>query len=247
MEKIKLNYTHNNSIAQIILNTPKGNVLDKKMMVELLEILKNFKEKKDLKLITFEGEGEHFSFGASVEEHKKEKAAAMLMDFHQVFYSMIDLSIPTMAKISGFCLGGGLELALMCNLLFADRSAKLGQPESLILPLKIGYTKAEGFLITGRNVSADEAKSLGIINEIYPDKISMDEGVNKFIEQQILPKSASSLRYVVKATRTILNEVILNKLPRLEKMYLIELMETSDANEGIQAFLEKRKPLWVNS
>ena len=257
MEKIKLNYTHNNSIAQIILNTPKGNVLDKIMLVELLEILKNFKKKKDLKLITFEGEGKHFSFGASVEEHKKGKAAAMLKDFHQVFYNLIDLSIPTMAKISGFCLGGGLELALMCNFLFAEQSAKLGQPEivlgvfpppaSLLLPLKIGNTKAEGFLITGKNVSADEAKSLGIINEIYPDKTSMDEGVNKFVEQHILPKSASSLRYAVKATRTALNEVILNKLPKLEKMYLEELMETSDANEGIQAFLEKRKPQWVNS
>lgn len=257
MKKIALNYIHNGSVAQIILNDPKGNVLDKIMLSELLDVFKELKSKKDIKLITFEGVGDHFSYGASVEEHQKENAAEMLKIFHQVFYDLIDLSIPTLAKISGLCLGGGCELALMCNFLFADDSAKLGQPEivlgvfpppaSLLLPLKIGYAKAEELNITGRTISAHEAKDLGLANAIFPDKTTLSSGVNEFIEQHILPKSASSLRYTVKAVRFRLNEIILNELPGLEKMYVQELMETTDANEGIEAFLQKRKPKWTNS
>jgi len=85
------------------------------------------------------------------------------------------------------------------------------------------------------------------MNAVLPDKASLVNGVNEFIEQQILPKSASSLQYAVKAVRFGFNEIILNKLPKLEKMYLNELMQTQDANEGIQAFLQKRKPKWSNS
>jgi cyclohexa-1,5-dienecarbonyl-CoA hydratase len=257
MEKIELDYIHDNSVAQIILNDPKGNVLDKIMLSELVDVFKASRSKKDIKLITFEGAGDHFSYGASVAEHQKENAAEMLKIFHQVFYDLIDMSIPTLAKISGLCLGGGCELALMCNFLFADQSAKLGQPEivlgvfpppaSLLLPLKIGYAKAEELNITGKTISAQEANELGLINEFFPDKASLDNGVSAFIEKQILPKSASSLRYTVKAVRSDFNEVILNKLPKLEKMYLTELMETHDASEGIQAFLQKRKPKWINS
>lgn len=257
MEKIKLTYTHHASVAQIVLNAPKGNVLDKAMVAELLEVLQSFKTNKDLKLITFEGEGDHFSFGASVEEHKKEHARAMLSAFHRVFYNLIDLSIPGTAKISGFCLGGGLELALMCNFLFADQSAKLGQPEiglgvfappaSLLLPLKIGSAKAEELLLGGKNISAETAKALGLVNEVYPDKNALDKGTHEFIENHILPKSASSLRFAVKAARFAFNEIVLNKLPLLEKIYLEDLMETTDANEGIRAFLEKRNPKWENS
>ncbi len=122
-----------------------------------MNLLNSFKNNNDIKLITFEGAGKHFSFGASVEEHTKENAPEMLQKFHQIFYTITDLAIPTLAKISGQCLGGGLELALVCNFLFADKSAKLGQPEiilgvfpppaSIILPLKIGNAKAEELII----------------------------------------------------------------------------------------------------
>src|SRR4030067_1213163 len=100
MQKIKLEYTHDSSVARIILDDGKGNVLDSIMMLELNELLNSFKETNNLKLITFEGAGKHFSFGASVEEHTKEKASLMLKEFHKIFYSISDLAIPTMAKIS---------------------------------------------------------------------------------------------------------------------------------------------------
>jgi cyclohexa-1,5-dienecarbonyl-CoA hydratase len=257
MQKIKVEYNHNNSVARIILDDGKGNVLDSIMMGDLLELLNSFKDKNDLKLITFEGEGKHFSFGASVEEHTKENAPAMLEQFHKIFYTISDLAIPTLAKISGQCLGGGLELALVCNFLFADKSANLGQPEillgvlpppaSVILPLKIGNAKAEELIITGKAISAEEGKAMGLINEVFEDKDAMEKELDEWIKKNIVNKSASSLRYVVRASRTTFNHLLKKMLPAVEEMYINGLMETDDANEGITSFLEKRKPVWKNT
>jgi cyclohexa-1,5-dienecarbonyl-CoA hydratase len=257
MEKIKVVYTHNNSVARIILDDGKGNVLDSIMMGELNNLLESFKSNKDLKLVTFEGAGKHFSFGASVEEHTKENAPAMLEQFHKIFYTITDLAIPTLAKISGQCLGGGLELALVCNFLFADKSANLGQPEillgvypppaSVILPLKIGNAKAEELIITGNAISAEKGKEMGLINKVFEDKDAMEKELDDWIKKHIINKSASSLRYVIKASRTTFNHLLRKMLPAVEEMYVKELMETEDANEGINSFLEKRKPVWKNT
>jgi cyclohexa-1,5-dienecarbonyl-CoA hydratase len=257
MEKLKLNYLYDGAVAQIILDDGKGNVLDHLMMEELQKMLDVFKNCGDLKLITFEGSGKHFSFGASVEEHQKDSAAAMLQSFHKLFITLKDLAIPTLAKISGQCLGGGMELAIMCNFLFADKTAKLGQPEialgvfpppaSIILAEKIGLARAEELIITGKTVSADNCKDIGLINELFNDRAELDGGVNKFIEEFILPKSASSLRFAVRATRVKFNHVLSNFLPMLEQIYVKELMNTRDANEGIASFLGKRKPVWSNN
>ena len=178
MNKIKIEYLYENSVARVILDDGKGNVLDSVMMKDLHQLLDKFSNNKKLKLITFEGEGKHFSFGASVEEHTKENAAQMLSSFHGMFYKIMELSIPTVAKISGQCLGGGLELALICNTMYADKTAFVGQPEivlgvfpppaSLLLPLKIGNSKAEELLITGKSISAIDSFSsaLGFVTMI---------------------------------------------------------------------------------
>jgi len=256
MNKIKLEYTHSNTVARIILDDGKGNILDHVMMEDLQGVLESFKTNIHLKLITFEGEGKHFSFGASVEEHTKDSAAIMLKNFHKLFYTIKELSIPTMAIISGQCLGGGMELALICNFLFADSTAKFGQPEivlgvfpppaSILLPLKIGYARAEELLITGKVITAEEAHRLGLLNKVYDSKAEMQIKINEWIEQYIVSKSASSLRYGVKAARIKFNHILSNFLPQLEMMYVTQLMETKDANEGINSFLEKRKPVWEN-
>jgi cyclohexa-1,5-dienecarbonyl-CoA hydratase len=256
MEKIKLEYTYNDTVARIIFDDKKGNVLDSLMMEELQAVLSSFFNKTGLKLITFEGEGKHFSYGASVEEHQREKAAVMLRSFHKLFFTLRDLSIPTLAKISGQCLGGGMELALMCNFIFTDKTAKLGQPEiqlgvfpppaSIILPLKIGHARAEEILLIGKTITAQEGLQWGLINEVFDDKDELFCESNLWIEENILPKSASSLRYAVKAARAQFNQILGDFLPQLEAMYVNELMSTKDANEGINSFLEKRKPVWEN-
>ncbi len=256
MEKLTVEYTHNETVCRIILNDGKGNILDHIMMEQLQALLESFSSKPELKLITFEGEGKHYSFGASVEEHQKDMAATMLKHFHHLFFTLRDLSIPTMSKISGQCLGGGLELALMCNFIFADKSAKLGQPEiilgvfpppaSILLPLKIGYARAEEILITGKTITSQEGFENGLINKVFEDKEEMQNEVDNWINQHIVPKSASSLRFSVKATRIKFNHILSNFLPQLEHLYVKQLMETKDANEGINSFLEKRQPVWEN-
>ena len=256
MEKINLNYSHEGTVANIILNNGKGNVIDNDMMLELLDVFSEFKTNKDLKLITFQGEGKHFSFGASVPEHTKEFAAMMIKTFHSLFTELIEMSIPTMAKISGQCLGGGMELALFCNFMFADKTAVLAQPEivlgvfpppaSIMLPIKIGNARAEEILLTGRNINAEEGERIGLLNKIFEDKDALNVGADEWIEKNIVPKSASSLKYGVKSSRTTFNYIMGNKLPMLEYMYINQLMETKDANEGINSFLEKREPEWEN-
>lgn len=256
MEKIKVDYLFEDAVARVILDDGKANILDSIMMKEITDFLESLKGNQDIKLITFEGAGGNFSYGASVAEHTKERAAEMLEGFHQMFFTLIGLHTPTLAKLSGQCLGGGFELPLACNFVFADRTAKIGQPEiilgvfappaSVMLPLKIGSARADELLITGRIISADEAKSMGLINEVFDDKPAMDTATDEWISKNILRKSASSLRYATKAARASFDFFMLKHLPLFAEMYVKEMMETHDANEGINAFLEKRKPVWKN-
>lgn len=256
MQKIQLDYTHDGAVARVILNDGKGNVLDSVMMNDLHDAFNQFKNNKDIKLITFEGAGKHFSFGASVEEHTKQNCAAMLQSFHGLFYELIVLSIPTMAKISGQCLGGGMELALACNFLFADKTAVMGQPEimlgvfappaSLMLPMKISAAHAEELLLTGISIDAARAKEIGILNDVFEDKEAMEATLDQWIAKNICKKSASSLKYAVRAARKKFNATIIKRLPELENVYITQLIETYDANEGISSFIEKRKPEWKN-
>lgn len=256
LSKIDLEYRYDGSVARIVLNDGKGNVLDKTMMASLSSILSDLENVPDIKLITLEGAGNHFSFGASVEEHTRDKASSMLSGFHRIFTRFVELHVPVVSLISGQCLGGGLELALISNVMFADETAKLGQPEiqlgvfpppaSIILPLKIGQARAEELLLTGRSITAREGLEMGLLQTVFEDKAQMLKGVDVWVEKQILPKSASSLRFAVKAMRSSFNATLVSKLHELEKLYLNDLMNTEDANEGISAFLEKREAIWKN-
>lgn len=254
--KIKAESRFDGQVVRLTLNAPKGNVLDAAMMTDLIAKLETIKPQSAVKMIEFTGEGDHFSFGASVEEHVKANAPAMLEQFHGLFKLMIDLAIPTTALVSGQCLGGGLELALFCNFIFADQSARMGQPEiqlgvfappaSLMLPLKIGQPAADSLLLTGRVIKPDEALRLGLLEGLYDDKKGMLEGVDAWLQKRILPKSASSLKYAVKAGRWHFNRNLTSCLDELARFYCDDLMATHDANEGIASFLERREAKWEN-
>jgi cyclohexa-1,5-dienecarbonyl-CoA hydratase len=149
-----------------------------------------------------------------------------------------------------------MELALAGNLIFADQSATFGQPEitlgvfappaSVLLPLRLGFSRAEELLITGESFSAARAAQIGIVHRLFDTPEGLREGTDAWIEQHIIPKSASSLRLAIQAERLVMVVLLATTLPRLEQMYIEQLMATSDANEGIQAFLDKRTPIWVN-
>lgn len=244
------------SCVQIILGGSKGNILTREAMHELRSALGEAKQDPDVKVVLFMGEGKHFSFGASVEEHKREHAAGMIHDFHELILDVANLSVPAIAVVSGYCLGGAMELALATNLIFADETAVFGQPEinlgvfpppaSILLPLKLGYARAEEILMTGENIPAAHAAEIGLVNKLYPSTEALHEGTDAWIAKHLLPKSASSLRLAIRAERSVFVETLCIHLPRLERLYVDDLMSTRDANEGIAAFLEKRKPDWSN-
>jgi cyclohexa-1,5-dienecarbonyl-CoA hydratase len=150
-----------------------------------------------------------------------------------------------------------MELAISCTFLFLDDPARFGQPEimlgvfappaSLILPMKVGQTKADDLLLTGRSMKPDEVMNSGLGTKLFDDRKSMMESANAWVEKHMLPKSASSLRYANRAARTAFNETLSVKLDELAEIYTGELMGTHDGNEGIESFLDKRKPEWKNN
>jgi cyclohexa-1,5-dienecarbonyl-CoA hydratase len=237
----------------IVLNAPKGNVLDGEMMAEVNALLESLGERHELKLLCFSGAGDHFSFGASVADHVGEKAGPMLQAFHGMFKRLVQLAIPTAAAVRGRCLGGGMELCCFCNRVFAHPSAVLGQPEiqlgvlapiaSLILPHRCGQPVADELLLGGRSVPAAEARELRLVDELADDPLV---AVERWASRELLPKSASSLRFAVRAARWELHQTLSESLSAIEQLYLRDLMSTRDANEGLASFLEKRPPSWTN-
>jgi len=254
MEKVICEKLFDNQVWKVILNDPKGNVVDSVMLKEFQEVFDEASKEKHCKLIIFQGAGKHFSFGVSVEEHTEELAAEMLASFHGFFIRLSELALPVCSLVSGQCLGGGLEIAAFAHFVFADESARMGQPEinlavfappaSVMLPLKIGHAYAEDILLTGRSITAHEAKEMGLINEVFPDKETMEEKVNEWIQQQILPKSAVALKVATKVARKRFNERLKEDLKLSESIYMNELMKTHDGKEGLASFLERRKPVW---
>ena len=244
------------AVFKIILNSPKANIMEAAMLGEISAALDGLGTAKDVKLVVFEGAGKHFSFGASVQEHTKDKAAMMLKAFHAVFYRLVRLAVPTMAVVRGQCLGGGMELAVFCNFIVADRTAMFGQPEivlgvlpppaSVMLPRKVGQAYADDLVLTGRSIDAMEAHRIGLVNLLAEEGQDAWEAASQWIEKHILPKSAACLRIANNAVRMDFFRRIGEDLPRMEALYFKDLMESHDANEGINAFLEKRKPEWKN-
>lgn len=252
LPRVAARLDHGGAVLRLALNDPPGNVLDSTMTASLRKAVRAAREMPLLRLILFTGAGKHFSFGASVEEHRPEKVGAMLDAFHGLFRDLIDTDVPTLALVNGQCLGGGLELAGFCDWVFALESAKLGQPEiklavfapvgSIVLPWRCG-ARANDLLLSGRTVDARTALALGLATRVLPDA-EAETHLDAFVREELLPLSASSLRRARKAARWHLHRQMKHGLPELETLYLQDLMKTPDATEGIVAFLEKRTPNW---
>jgi cyclohexa-1,5-dienecarbonyl-CoA hydratase len=251
MEKIKVRRDHDGQVLRIVLAFPKGNVLDAQMMGEICACLDAEASAPGLKAIVFEGEGKHFCFGASVPEHVKEKAPEMIRGFHGLFKQLLATGIPTFALVRGQCLGGGMELAAFCNFVLAEPSAVFGQPEivlgvfppvaALILPGIVGQSRADDLVLTGRSIDAQTALAWGLVHAVAEDGEKL---LGEALAKHFLPKSAESLRHANRAVRESWHRELPAALDRMEKAYVVDLMGTHDANEGIAAFLEKRAPKW---
>jgi cyclohexa-1,5-dienecarbonyl-CoA hydratase len=175
----------------------------------------------------------------------------MLRGFHGLILRMLECPVPLLVALRGQCLGGGLELACAGGLLFAAPDARLGQPEivlgvfapaaSCLLPERIGPGPAEDLLLSGRSVDAQEALRLGLVNAVADDPAA---AALAYFDGHLAAKSASSLGFAVRAARAGLVERVRTKLSALEQLYVEGVMPTADANEGLQAFLQKRSPRW---
>jgi cyclohexa-1,5-dienecarbonyl-CoA hydratase len=250
---VRLETLDNGKIRRVVLATPKANILDAPKMEAIGRAFEEAAGEPELRAIVLEGEGDHFSFGASVPEHLPGKFESMIPAFHAMFRRMLDSSVPTVAVVRGQCLGGGLELASFAHRVFASPTAKLGQPEivlgvfapvaSVVLPERIGRPAAEDLCLTGRIVDAEEAHGMGLVDQVAEDP---GETALAWIRKRLLPRSASSLRLAVRAARAGWAKRFREALDEAERLYLDDLMATHDAVEGLQSFLEKRDPVWRN-
>jgi len=253
---IKTNELYSGQVTEILLGPAPGNILGARMMDELLAEMENIVGNPHKKLMIFTGTGKHFSFGASVEEHTADKVGAMLPKFHKLIGEILECPVPALAKVRGVCLGGAFELALACPLIFCEEGAALGVPEiqlgvfppaaSILLAQKTGFALAAQMTLTGEKFAAAELKRLGLVNEVA-EAGKLDEAVQTFVEKQILPKSAASLRLANQATQFSLAKHFREHIQEVEGLYLNRLMSTADAVEGIQAFLEKRPAKWKDA
>jgi cyclohexa-1,5-dienecarbonyl-CoA hydratase len=253
---IKVQEKEGGIVTEITLCSPPGNVLALAMMKEIAEQMIIDEKNPHKKLIVFGADGKHFSFGASVEEHTADKVDKMLPYFHSFLSGIINCPIPTLAKVSGLCLGGAFEFALACTFICADETAKFGVPEivlgvfpppaCVLLPVRVGDALSAQMVLTGDQFEAKALHEAGLLS-LLVEKGNLDAAVNAFFEKKLKPKSASSLRIAHKASRVFLRDIYDKYITNVEKIYLNELMKTSDANEGIRAFLEKRPPQWKDA
>lgn len=240
-----------NRITWITLDRPPLNIMDIAMMRELDTVLKEVVKHTDF--LIFEGAGpKGFSAGAEVKDHTPDRVADMLHAFHAIFRQLARADCVTIASVHGACLGGGCELATFCNFVVATESAKFGQPEIKLgcfppvalvtFPVLVGLRNSLDLILTGRTLSAAEAKQLGLISRVVPDD-ALAAGVEELLAE--LRKLSPA---VIRLTRWGLLDragVDFEKhLRDAEELYLNELMKTEDAQEGIRAFLEKRAPVW---
>lgn len=239
------------ALLRLTLARPKANLIDAAMIAALHDALARHAASRTLRGAILDAQGPHFSFGASVEEHLPDQCAAMLASLHALILRMLDFPAPILTAVRGQCLGGGLEVALAGGPIFATPDAKLGQPEmmlgvfapaaSVLLPYRVNQTAAEDLLFSGRTVSGTEAHAMGLVYAVADDPESAALG---YIERHLAGKSAAALACAIAAARGAMLPKVRHRLADVERVYLDRLMQTRDANEGLVAFLGKRKPKW---
>lgn len=239
-------------IGRITFNKPPLNVMDIPMMNEINSALEYFQE-RTLKALVLDAEGKAFSAGVDVSDHSGNKAVEMIEVFHAIFTNMRKISAPIVAVAKGAALGGGCEVALFCDIVLASEKAKFGQPEikvgvfppvaAAIFPKILGEKKALELLLTGDIVRGAEAKELGLVNQVFPID-NFEEETEGWIREKLASNSAVVLKFTKKAFIEGATKNYPEAIQAIERIYLEKLMKTHDANEGLGAFLEKRKPVW---
>lgn len=240
-------------VARITLHNPPVNVIDIPMMEELSAAISEADQRSEIATIVFTGGDKVFSAGVDIAAHTPDKVDEMLHKFHAIFRALVASQKVLIAAVHGHCLGGGAELAMICDIVVTSETALWGFPEISLgcfppvgtvgLAAVVGQKQAADLILTGRKFDGLEARFLGLANFAVPDpqvKEKLDE-----LLARLAKLSPSSLALTKKSTYTWDSMHFDKGLARAEKIYLEELMRTEDAREGIKAFLEKRDAHWT--
>ena len=240
-------------VARITFARPPLNVFNIEMMREIAKALGESNQ-REIVAIVFDADKNcrAFSAGVAVEDHVQETIFQMLDAFHSIFRSLEQVAKPTIALIDGAALGGGCELVAACDIVIASDRSRFGQPEiklgvfppvaAVLLPLVIGEKRARELILTGEIIDAVEAGRLGLCNHIVPGA-HLEPKLNEVLAK-LRELSGTSLSYARQSLDLGRGRSIEQALSEQENIYLHELMKTQDANEGVKAFMEKRKASW---
>lgn len=251
-------------VLSLVLHQPRANVLSMAMMAELRDALATHRGDPGLRLVIVRGAGKHFSFGASVPEHRRDSAATMLAAFHGLVRDVASYPVPVAAVVLGQCLGGAFELVLACHFVFAAPSAVFACPEiklGVVPPVlavlghhRLGGPLAERMVLTSAELAAPEAHERGLLTALLPGECDgLDTAALPFVldwyRRTLAPLSAFSLREATHAVRhgSGLVASLGAPLDAAERRYVERLLPSRDGNEGIEAFLAKRPPAWVDA
>jgi cyclohexa-1,5-dienecarbonyl-CoA hydratase len=243
----------NGRAATLVLNRSPLNILDIPTIECLGEAVAGLAADPELQVVVVRGGGDRaFSAGVSVQDHTPDKVESMLAGFHRAIRGLLDLDAVTVAAVHGHCLGGGMELAMACDVVIATEETRFGQPEielgcyppvaAALYPRRFGYGLTVDLLITGRSLSCEDAARLGLVARRVPT-FGLEQEVQRFVAE-VTAKSAAVTRLTKRAIRAGRDQDFGAALTAAEHLYLQELCPTADMQEGIAAFLEKRRPVW---
>lgn len=249
-----LNVSVDDGIGRIFLNRPPVNVLNIQMMSDLNDALDKLSTDKELKLLEILAEGKAFCAGVEVADHAPDVVEDMIAQFDGIFERLARLEIPSLAVVNGAAVGGGCELVAGCDMVIASKRSKFGQPEiklgffppfaAYALPRLVGRNRAIEICLFGDSIDADRAAAIGLINWAVEEE-ELDDKV-KQLENSIRENSALIIRIAKKSIDANLGLPFSDAVSNLDDLFLNELLKTDDTLEGMNAFLEKRKPVWKN-
>jgi cyclohexa-1,5-dienecarbonyl-CoA hydratase len=243
-----INVEQRERVVHMMIDAPPVNVLDAAILGELVERLGELEANETLAAVVLSGDGKCFSAGASVAEHKQEQAEGMVTGLAEACLALPAFPAPVIAAVHGACLGGAMELISFCDFVVATPDAIFGQPEIKLaffppvalhqLPLLTGYQNAAYTILSGENLPAERAQSMGLVQKILP-KDQWGE-----IDDLFNGLSAPVLRITKQAFAKSLTEGCEERLDHFKALFMSELYRLEDVAEGIESFEERRPPEW---
>src|SRR6516225_7807566 len=238
-------------VVRVTLNNPPLNIIDLEMMGELLATLEQAETIPEVSTVVFAGSERAFSSGVDIAAHTPENVRNMLTAFHGVIKAVAATRKLTIASVRRHCLGGGAELALLCDVVYATPDSIWGFPEiklgcfppvaAVALASIVGQKLAAEMVLTGRTLTGQEALAAGLVNGVADDpEMLLQECLSR-----VSQLSRAALCLAKKAFYAWDSIHIDKGLARAEQVYLDELMKTADAQEGIKAYIERRRPQWI--